>query len=378
MRHRVRHLGTTALLATGLLLSSTFATAGLSSMRGQLFSGADEARTEAEAVDAALLAPASYSEAIDYYEKADATFKRAGSVDSIRRALTKAEKRFNKAAASAAVASIAFDSMIQARLDALSSNAAQFAEDDWDDGESNFREATSRLDRGSIKYAQRYADKAETSYRAGELAAIKANYLNETKTLLEDAEKLRAERYAPLSLNNARILLETAETELNNNRYDTDRPRSLAVDAKHNALHAIYISKLEQKIRDRGASLETILLEWEASIGKLGNALDKPVYFDHGETSAIEELLSSLNTIKRSEAALSQDLSDRDAQLATLTEQVSKMQELLGGGNQTIEELEELLAEQARHLEQQARHRERFATVEALFESDQATALLIA
>ena len=44
------------------------------------------------------------------------------------------------------------------------------------------------------------------------------------------------------------------------------------------------------------------------------------------------------------------------------------MQELLGGGSQTIEELERLL-------EQQARHRERFATVEGLFQSNQATVL---
>ncbi|MFV2090082.1 MAG: OmpA family protein, partial [Pseudomonadales bacterium] len=249
------------------------------------------------------------------------------------------------------------------------------AVDDWDEGESNFSEATRRLERSSIKYAQRYADKAETAYRAGELAAIKANYLNETKDLIQKAEKLRAERYAPMSLNNARILLDTAETALNTDRYDTDRPRSLAVDAKHNARHAIYVSRLEQRIRERQTNLESVLLEWEASIGRLGDALDKPVYFDNGETAAIDELLVSLDSIKKTGDSLTQDLSDREQQLAALNEQVTKMQELLGGGNQTIEELEVLLAQQARHLEQQARHRERFTKVESLFESNQATVL---
>ena len=44
------------------------------------------------------------------------------------------------------------------------------------------------------------------------------------------------------------------------------------------------------------------------------------------------------------------------------------MQEAIGGGNQTIEELETMLAEHKQNLEQQARHRERFARVESLFD----------
>ena len=108
------------------------------------------------------------------------------------------------------------------------------------------------------------------------------NYLSETEALIKHAEKLRADRYAPTSLNNAQLLLEAAETELNENRYDTDKPRSLAVDAKHNALHAIYVASLEKRIRDRETSLEAILLEWEASIMRLGDALDTPVYLTVG------------------------------------------------------------------------------------------------
>ena len=379
------------------------AQAGLTSMRGPLFESTDQARTAAESLDAELLAPLNYGEAIGYYERAEATFKRAGSVDSIRRYLSRAEARFDKAAEAAEIAATALDTMIQARKDAFSSEAPEYSADDWYKGETAFAEATRRLERGSIKFAQRYATKAEDAYRAGELASIKANYLSETKELLKQAEKLRAARYAPMSLNNARILLETAETELNSNRYDTDRPRLLALDAKHNALHAIYISKLEKSIRDRTTNVEAVLLEWEASISRIGDVLDRPVYFDDGEKAAIEELLEGIGELRRDNAVLDQDLNDREAHVAALTTQIStmqtmiaevtalqeerevmdqnlddqeaqvtllnarlaKMQRLLGGGNQTIEELETLL-------EQQARHRERFARVETLFHPQQA------
>ncbi|MEE8077701.1 MAG: OmpA family protein, partial [Pseudomonadales bacterium] len=168
-------------------------------------------------------------------------------------------------------------------------------------------------------------------------------------------------------------------------------------------LHAIYISKLEKRIRDRTTNVEAVLLEWEASISRIGDVLDKPVYFDDGEKAAIEELLAGIGELRRDKAVLDQDLNDSEAQVAALNTQVTrmqkmieevsalqeerelmdqnlddqeaqvtllnarlaKMQELLGGGNQTIEELETLL-------EQQARHRERFARVETLFHPQQA------
>ncbi|MCZ6617856.1 MAG: OmpA family protein [Gammaproteobacteria bacterium] len=393
----------TLFFCAALLMVPVINQAGLTSMRGPLFEATDTARNAAEALNAPLLAPVSYAEAVDYYKKAEDTFKRAGSIESIRRHLGKAEAQFNKSGQAAEIAAAALDSTIQARKDALDSEAPQYSPDSWYSGETNFSEATRRLERGSIKYAQRYATKAENAYRESELAAIKSNYLNETKSLLAQAEKLRASRYAPMSLNNARFLLDVAETELTANRYDTDRPRLLAMEAKHNALHAIYVSKLQRSIRDKTTNLEAVLLEWEASIGKLGDVLDRPTFFDDGEKMAIENLLEGINELQREKNALDQDLNDREAQVVALNAQISKMQtmmnevvalqeqkelmdqdlddrdvqvsvlnarlakmqELLGGGDRTIEELETLL-------EQQARHRERFARVETLFRPEQA------
>jgi outer membrane protein OmpA-like peptidoglycan-associated protein len=382
-----------------LLTLPVVVTAGLTSMREPLFSGTDEARTRAKSLDAELLAPVSYGEASEYYDRADALFKRAASIDSIRRHLEKARSRFEKSATAAELAAAALDSAIQARSDALSSDAPAYATRSWDQGETQFADATRRLERGSIKYAQRSAMKAEAAYREGELLAIKANYLSETKDLLVEAKKLKAERYAPMSLNNARFLLETAESELTANRYDTDRPRSLALDAKHNALHAIYVAKLERSIRGRATNLEAVLLGWEASLNKLGDALDKPIYFDNGEEQAIadlhqaismlqqdrkrldrdlndkatqvaalntqvakmQEMIAAVSEIQEEKVLLGQDLNDKDAQVTLLNARLAKMQALLGGGNQTIDELEMLL-------EQQARHRERFARVETMFQ----------
>ena len=129
-----------------LLLLPVASQAGLTSMRGPLFESTDDARTAAESVDAELLAPVSYGEAMSYYERAEATFKRAGSVDSIRRSLHKAEERFDKATEAAEIAVTALDTMIQARKDALSSEAPEYSADNWYKGETTFSEATRRME----------------------------------------------------------------------------------------------------------------------------------------------------------------------------------------------------------------------------------------
>ena len=391
------------LIALFLLLLPLTVQGGMTSMRGPLFEHADAAKDAAIASDAPLLAPVSYSEATRQYKKAESTFKRAGSIDWIRRYLDGAQEGFEKSLQAAELAATALDSTIQARQDALASEAPQYAQDSWYSGEMSFAEATRRLERGSMKYALRYGEKAEAAYREGELEAIKVNYLSETKTLIKQAEKLKAAKYAPMSLNNARLLLETAESELTSNRYDTDRPRLLALDAKHNALHAIYVAKLERSIRDRSTNLEEVLLEWETSISRIGERLNLPVYFDDGEAQAIDTLVTGIDSLKQEKNTLAQNLADREGQVAALTAQIestqamlaevnalqeekalldqnlgdqeaqvtllntrlARMQELLGGGNRTIDELETLL-------EQQARHRERFARVETLFDPQQA------
>ena len=84
MRQRI-----VALFVAVLLMVPAVIQAGMPNMRGPLFASTDAARAKADGVDALMLAPISYGEAVDYY-------KRAGNIDSIRRTLGKAQVRFEK------------------------------------------------------------------------------------------------------------------------------------------------------------------------------------------------------------------------------------------------------------------------------------------
>src|SRR5690606_5711956 len=135
-----------------------------------------------------------------------------------------------------------------------------------------FGGAIRELERNDLKDAQRKNIEATTLYREAELVAIKAQYLSETRRLLEAAERARVERYAPITLGKARQLLAEAERELNQNRYDTDLPRSLARQANYEAKHALYLSEIVRKVRDNNLTVEQLILSWEEPLARIADA----------------------------------------------------------------------------------------------------------
>ncbi|HEX7035641.1 MAG TPA: OmpA family protein, partial [Pseudomonadales bacterium] len=355
----VQRLVTTAALV--LALAASAGAASREELRRTLFQAADEALASANRLQASLLAPRSYSDGAEHYRRAESIFQAGGDLDGIQRHLANAQQQFARAAVAANAARSIFAATLDARTDAEQAEAARYASDGWREAEAMLTDAAGRLERGREESARRRAAEAEEAYRTTELEAIKANYLNETVTLLDTAKSLRADRLAPQSYQRARELHAQAEAALNEDRYDTDRPRNLAQLAEHNARHAIYVAQLERAIRDGDSSLEQILLDWEAAIGRLADTVDVPVYFDDGHGEAVSRISAAIDTLKADLAFLEQAVRDRDAQIASLELE-------LGGQTQSLERINQALA-------QRERERERFERVEALFEPDQATVL---
>jgi outer membrane protein OmpA-like peptidoglycan-associated protein len=330
-------------------------------LRATLFRAADEALKSANEYRASLLAPTSYAAGADGYRRAESILESGGGIETIQRHLARAQSEFARAAVAAHAAQQIFATALDARADADNAEAERYAAEAWREAEETLTEASTRLERGREEPARRQAAEAEELYRGAELSAIQANYLNETRSLLTTADDLRARRYAPISYQRARDLLDEAEQSLTEDRYDTDRPRNLAQLAEHNAHHAIYVSGLERDIRNNDSSLEQILLDWESSITRLGDRVDAPVFFDAGHEAAVQRIADAIETLKADISFLEQGIADRDAQIASLEIEV-------GGQSQSLERVNQVLARRER---QQAR----FERVETLFEPDEATVL---
>ena len=338
-------------------LGMTGATHAQSALRETLFAEAARALSAANEARASLLAPTSYSEASERYRRAEDLLKDGGNLESIQRNLDAAAKSFTRSANAARIAKNSFEGGLQARAAAEEAKAKVHAADDWQAGELALAEAAKRLEAGREKSALDYADRAEESFRAAELVAIKASFLSETDELLKQADKLRANRYAPKTFTNAKSLLALAEQRLEEDRYDTDRPRNLARQAKHEAYHAIYLARLGKDLRSGDTTNEDVVLQWEASLSRLADVLDTPIYFDNGETAAVNTLISKVNDINALVERLAQDLGEREQQVIALRTQVAQLNDKLGGEAAAVQSLNALL-------ERQQEHRERFSQVE--------------
>jgi len=241
------------------ILSAAGSAVAQDELRRTFFKDVDAALEAANAVDARLLAPRSYSDGMEAYEAAEEALERGRNIEYVRRRAGEAEVHFETARTAAELAKTALAQVMKSRQDAANAKAPELAREVWDKAQREFGNAIRYLERGDLKTAKRNDIEATSLYRDAELIAIKAQYLSETRRLLADADRARVGRYAPITLGKAQQLLADAERELNENRYDTDLPRNLARQANYEAKHAIYLSEVVRDVRDKDLTVEELV-----------------------------------------------------------------------------------------------------------------------
>ena len=329
-------------------------------LRKTFFKEADAAKAAADAADAQLLAPRSYARGMDEYKDAELALDRGRNIETVRSNASEAARYFKTATEAAQLAGTALAQVMKSRQDAANARAPELSTDIWEEAQRKFGDAIRMLERGDLKGAKRRDIEATSLYRDAELVAIKAQYLSETRDLLAQADRARVGRYAPITLGKAKELLAEAERELNENRYDTDRPRSLAKQANYEAKHAIYLSEVVRQVRDRDLTAEELVLQWEKSMRDVAGAADVVPDMEDGPERLAAELVAHIETLTNDNQALGQENDENAMRLAEMGEEMAALDERLGGA--TAER-----AALVQRLEQQARVKEQFAQVEKMF-----------
>jgi outer membrane protein OmpA-like peptidoglycan-associated protein len=352
-------------LLTGLLALQSHTWAQTPDLHETLFGTADRTMQAAREAEAERLAPGTFSRGQQAYADADADFARGRNIERIRTRIGEAEQAFTQAIEASEIARITLASLIKTRDDASNASADTFAASQWTDAEELFDAAARRLENGDIRGARTRAEEAEGLYRDAELTAIKAQYLSDTRALLAQAEQQRVQRYAPITLENAQSVLQQAELELNENRYDTDFPRSLAQQANYQARHAIALADTIVAFRDKDASEEQIILAYEQPLVQIAAAADIAARLDGGTEAVANQLVNYIEELRAAERETSIDLQDSRARIAELEDEIRSLDERLGGVSQERVALVE-------RLEAEARIREQFEAIEQMFTREEA------
>jgi OOP family OmpA-OmpF porin len=334
-------------------------------LRKTFFKEADAAKAAADNANAQLLAPRSYSRGMDEYKDAEVALERGRNIETVRSNAADATRYFKTATTAADLADTALAQVMKSRQDAANARAPELSGEIWEQAQRKFGEAIRLLERGDLKGSKRRDIEATSLYRDAELVAIKAQYLTETRQLLAQADRARVGRYAPITLGQAKQLLADAERELNENRYDTDLPRSLARQANYEAKHAIYLSEVVRKVRDRDLTAEQLVLQWEKPLRDVSGAADVVPDMEDGPDRLAAELVAYIELKNNENQALGQENSENEIRLAEMEEEMTSLDERLGGA--TAER-----AALVQRLEAQARVKQQFAQVEKMFSASEA------
>ena len=334
-------------------------------LRNTFFKDADAALAAADAVNAKLLAPRSYERGMSEYNDAEVALERGRNIETVRSNAADATRYFKTATSAAELAKTKLAQVMKSRQDAANARAPELSAEIWQEAQQKFADAIRLLERGDLKGTSRREVEATSLYRDAELVAIKAQYLSETRRLLADADRARVGRYAPITLNRAKQLLANAERELNDNRYDTDLPRSLAKQANYEAKHAIYLSEVVRKVRDKDLTAEQLVLQWEKSFREVAGAADVQPDMEAGPDSLTSAMVAFIDNARTQNQALTQEKSENEIRLAEMEEEMSALDERLGGATEERAAL-------VQRLEAQARVKEQFEKVEKMFTSSEA------
>ncbi len=360
---KTRVLGT--LMAATLLVLSGIALAAQNELRETFFRDADAAKAAADAANAELLAPRSYERGLSEYEDAEKALERGRNIEVVRSNAADAARYFSEAADAATLAGTALAQVMKSRQDAANARAPELSAELWEQAQRKFGDTIRLLERGDLKGSKKRDIEATSLYREAELDAIKKQYLSGTRDLLAQADRARVERYAPITLNKAKQLLAEAESELNNNRYDTDLPRSLAKRANYEAKHAIYLSEIGRKVREKKLTAEQIVLLWEQPMQAIAGVADVVPDMQDGPDKLVDELVTFFEDQGRKLQALEQEKAENEVRIADMEEELRALDERLGGA--TAER-----AALVQRLEAQALVKQQFEKVEKMFGNDEA------
>lgn len=310
------HLKTVSAVAVAFLV---LASAQAQNLRETLFAEADSVLAAAQEKKAYILSPDAYRDGYRLYKEAENDLQRGKNLARIRRDLSKAVEYLERAIENTKLADVTFSSVMKAREDADQANSRKYASELWNEAESVMVDAAEELEGGDVKDAKREAAEAESIYRKAELEAIKGNYLNETKEILRRAEDMDVDDYAPKTLEKAKRLFANAEQTLTKNRYDIDRPRDLARQAKYEAKHAIYLAKRIEAVDDDRQTMEELILDYESAIKSIAGTANIVAELDQGYQEPTDKIVSYIQELQDRARQQTIDIEEMKSQLGALS-----------------------------------------------------------
>jgi outer membrane protein OmpA-like peptidoglycan-associated protein len=340
-----------------------------SELEKSLFGDVEKALIRAQSEQANVLAPTNFKNAMDKYNQALKEFKEGKQLKGIEKKLAEVRKSLNKALETAKLGKFTFAMTLKAREDALKANAPQYAPDDYETAENMFTSAAKKLERGDVKNAKKKVPEIDKKYRIAELTAIKVSIMGTVRNLMQEAKKIEAHKYTPITYAKAQKLLSEAEAILNSNRRSETSAQEKAEAAEIEAKHAIFLTRLIKMLKGDEKQWENFFLDRETIIEDIAKALGFTSQFDEGLDKPLKNIFSAVQNLQQEKKDLLNEVEEKNKEIQKLKDELKTFREKQQG-------LQAELQEKRLKLEMKRRREEQISSIEALFPPSEAFVLI--
>lgn len=223
------------------------------------------------------------------------------------------------------VANIANNSLpkvIERRKLARASGATKMGKD-YVKAEEQFLDLMRSVENNNLKSARKNEAKVIRSFQNLELRAIKEQTLGEVRKLLIQAEKEDAKKFAPNTYALATNKLKATDAFISKNPYKKEKMLEKANDALFEAWRCIRVTRQSKKIKTMRP--EQITLWYEKALYQTASALSARDMRDEPYKIQVENILSSITSLKEDRNFMIEKTKDQQAEIDALKKQTASL-----------------------------------------------------
>lgn len=339
------------------------------SMVAKLMNSVENEISKAQSEQVNLLSPTEFAEAFKNYDLAKNDDARGKDQKGILKRLNLAQEHLTKAFGHAKVSKTLFADLLAAREAALDATAPQYAPGLFEEAEAIFLAAAAKVEDGNTKTASERAEKATEGYQNAELQAIKASIIGKVHLLLKKAKENRAEKFAPITFLRSQTLLQESENILNSDRKKQSLARKKAEEAEYEANHAMYLARIVQDNIDDEARWESLLLEQEDLIKRIGKEFEIDEFqYENGMIRPVNQIQQGIQSLKSNLKNVQEELHEKNKDIARVKDDLRDLRVQLDKSQAEKIGLED-------ELEAKRRREEKIKRVESIFNVTEAKVL---
>jgi len=270
-----------------------------------------------------VLSPQWFAKAEKSFNNAIKDHNRGAALSDILKNIAQSRAELKRAEDFAKVASTSLSKVINERKLARASGATKMGKD-YVKVEGQFLDLMRSVENNKLKSARKKEAKVINSFRQLELRAIKEQALGEVRKLLKQAKKENARKFAPDSYALATNKLEATDAFISKHPYEKEKMLEKANDALFEAWRCIRVTRQSKKVKTMKP--EQITLWYEKALYQTAGALSAPDMRDEPFEIQVENILSSITTLKKDRNSMQVEIDALKNQTALLADRTMKEQ----------------------------------------------------